>query len=55
MESADFRDFIERSARAVDRALYLSESLDIMQDYKEEEKQEYVVLCTIACGVLRII
>jgi dynein intermediate chain, cytosolic len=46
MESEPFKDFVERSVRIVDRALYLSESLDIMQDYKHDEAddKQYVFL-----------
>lgn len=40
LESANFKEFVERSARVIDRALYLSESLDIMKDFKTEETRE---------------
>jgi hypothetical protein len=49
LESNEFKEFIERSSRVVDRALYLSESLDIMEDYKTENKQEYAIFFDDFC------
>lgn len=42
VESEPFKDFFDKTTRIMDRALYLSEALDIMEDYKSVDEQAYV-------------
>ena len=39
LESDSFKEFFEKTTRVMDRALYLSESLDFMSDYKHDEAE----------------
>jgi hypothetical protein len=41
--SSDFKEFFDRATRVVDRALYMGESLDIMEDFRTEDNQEYII------------